>query len=158
MLSPQQNAHRAYLQSATWKDKRELVLERDHHKCRFCDNPGYDVHHKTYRHWGDEPLKDLITLCRTCHDQWHITQKATQKSKAIGTLALWGYLTKRQKESLCQQFNVIDAILYFRIYVEPQKEICDAASAILGYTQWYPQGKAQAREWKKMKRKNLNAS
>lgn len=152
MLTPQQNAHRAYLQSATWQDKRKLVLERDHHKCQFCGNPGYDVHHKTYKHWGDEPLKDLITLCRSCHDTWHLTQKGNQKSTAIGTRAIWGYLTKSQKETLNSRFNLQDPTLYFRIYVQPQKEVCDAAAKLLGYKHWYPQGKVQAREWKKSHR------
>jgi hypothetical protein len=159
MLTPQQIAHRAYLQSATWKDKRKLVLERDHNTCRFCRNPGYDVHHKTYKHWGDEPLKDLITLCRRCHDQWHDTQKGNLKSKAIGTRAIWGYLTKSQKESLCRQFSVTEVVLYSNIYSHPRKDVCDVAARLMGYKRWYPQGKKQAQELKKLQRnKSLTAS
>lgn len=150
MLSPQQNAHRSYLQSATWKDKRQLVLQRDNNKCCHCNNPGYDVHHKTYRNWGNEPLRDLITLCRSCHDQWHSTQKGNGKSKAIGTRAMWNYLTTSQKELLCRQIDLSETSLYFKVYVQPQKEICDAVAKLLGYKQWYPQIKGQARKMKRL--------
>ncbi len=104
-MTPKQIAHRQYLKSATWKDIREQVLKRDHYTCQKCFKPGSDVHHKTYKRWENEKLNDLITLCRCCHDQWHSTQKATKRSKAIGTRAIWNYLNKEQKDKLYNKFD-----------------------------------------------------
>lgn len=30
------------------------------------------VHHFSYRHFGNEPLFDLISVCVTCHNALHI--------------------------------------------------------------------------------------
>lgn len=58
-----------YLHSAAWRAKRAAVLARDGYRCQlWLAHPGEEVHHRTYAHLGDEPMEDLITLCRTCHD------------------------------------------------------------------------------------------
>jgi N6-L-threonylcarbamoyladenine synthase len=55
---------------------REYVLWRDNHKCRHCNGRSKDsvleVHHLVQRKDGgsDRP-KNLITLCRTCHHDYH---------------------------------------------------------------------------------------
>ena len=63
---------RDYLSSPEWKSKRLKVLERDGHKCRAC---GYkyrlEVHHITYRNLEQEPLNELLTVCRRCHQKIH---------------------------------------------------------------------------------------
>ena len=138
-MTPQQIAHREYLKSATWKDIREEVLKRDNYICQKCHKPGSDVHHKTYKNWTNEKLEDLITLCRGCHEQWHSTQKATRKNKAIGTRAIWNYLKQEQKNQLCQKFNLNEISLYTNIYIYSNSEICKSAAKLLGYKNWYSQ-------------------
>lgn len=139
MFTINQIAHREYLKSATWKDIREEILKRDDYKCQKCGNTGYDVHHKTYKNWGNEKLEDLITLCRTCHEQWHETEKTTRKSKSIGTRAIWSHLNNKQKEILKNEFNLTDNTLYNSINLSPNKEICLKAAGLLGYDNWYSQ-------------------
>jgi len=57
-----------YLNSDEWKDKRRRVLERDRHTCQAClRRPADEVHHLTYRHVFNEPLFDLMSICRLCH-------------------------------------------------------------------------------------------
>lgn len=68
--------YQAYLKSPQWFVKREQVFKRDNFKCRHCHSAvtletGH-CHHKTYRRLGDEQLSDLITLCRKCHDLYHL--------------------------------------------------------------------------------------
>lgn len=59
-----------YLRSEQWASKRERVLERDGHVCRACLlRPAEQVHHTTYDHVGNEPLFELVAVCRTCHDE-----------------------------------------------------------------------------------------
>lgn len=61
-----------YLKSVEWKNKREKVLVRDNNLCQECKNKSAEeVHHKTYDNLYDEPLEDLISLCRECHTEIH---------------------------------------------------------------------------------------
>lgn len=68
--------HSKYLASPEWEAKRRRVLERDKSLCQAglwgCDGTAQQVHHLTYRHWRNEPLFDLISVCRSCHEE--ITQ------------------------------------------------------------------------------------
>ena len=60
-----------YLQSQQWRDKRHLVIQRDGN-CRVCKATiNLEVHHLSYKHLSQEPLEELITLCRTCHQSRH---------------------------------------------------------------------------------------
>ncbi len=65
-------AYRAYLQSETWQEKRELVLARDHGWCQGCfKRPATEVHHLTYKRFGRELVFDLVSVCDACHNQIH---------------------------------------------------------------------------------------
>ena len=60
-----------YLQSQQWRDKRHLVIQRDGN-CKLCKaTTNLEVHHLSYKHLAQEPLDELITLCRTCHQSRH---------------------------------------------------------------------------------------
>jgi len=64
--------HDEYLRTSKWRDKRDRVLKRDFYLCQAClRRKATQVHHKTYEHWKDEPLFDLISMCDECHD--HLT-------------------------------------------------------------------------------------
>ena len=67
------NDKAAYLRSYKWQDKRKAVLIRDSYTCQKCTASGIplDVHHLHYKNIGNEPLTDLVSLCRTCHDEVH---------------------------------------------------------------------------------------
>ena len=59
-----------YLNSEKWKSKRALVLERDKNICQAClKNKANEVHHLTYRHVMNEPLFDLVSICKPCHEK-----------------------------------------------------------------------------------------
>lgn len=60
-----------YLDSEEWQVKRSLVLKRDNYRCYTCGNRATDVHHISYKNLGDEPLEDLVSLCRHCHERVH---------------------------------------------------------------------------------------
>ncbi len=84
-----------------WQAQRQLVLERDGHKCRTCTStaiPGQPlhVHHiRPFREFGYIPgenehykqanvLENLVTLCPSCHKQAEASQQARS---ALGGLA-----------------------------------------------------------------------
>lgn len=54
---------------------REYVLCRDGHKCQYCKGKSKDnilnVHHIESRKTGGDSPFNLITLCETCHKEYH---------------------------------------------------------------------------------------
>ena len=80
----QKSSYRKYLNSDEWKEIREIVKERDGHKCLICNCSAdkdkgihLSVHHRTYENKYNERenLGDLITLCKSCHDIFHNIKK-----------------------------------------------------------------------------------
>lgn len=62
-----------YLKSTEWNTRRKQVLKRDSYSCKQCGITGVpmEVHHITYKRLTCENLKDLVTLCRDCHQHIH---------------------------------------------------------------------------------------
>ena len=65
-----------------WLALRQLVLERDLFKCQDCSRTHHevvlDIHHRIpFKVSGDNSLKNLITLCKSCHmkEEWKLIQK-----------------------------------------------------------------------------------
>ena len=54
---------------------REFVLHRDNHKCQHCKGKKKDkilqVHHLESRKTGGNAPNNLVTLCSTCHKDYH---------------------------------------------------------------------------------------
>ncbi|RKX36606.1 MAG: HNH endonuclease, partial [Thermotogae bacterium] len=55
---------------------REYVLYRDNHTCQVCKGKSKDtvleVHHIVSRQVGGNRPDNLITLCKTCHQKYHL--------------------------------------------------------------------------------------
>jgi hypothetical protein len=63
---------RAFLSSATWRNLRRQVLQRDDHTCVYCghrDLRGMEVNHITGHR--DQGLDNLETVCPLCHRVLH---------------------------------------------------------------------------------------
>ena len=62
-----------YLKSDAWKRKRFVVLKRDKWRCVYCGARATQVHHKRYakRNIGKEPIKWLVSICKSCHETKH---------------------------------------------------------------------------------------
>jgi hypothetical protein len=54
---------------------REYILFRDGHKCQHCKGKSKDkilnAHHIESRQTGGDSPSNLVTLCNTCHDDYH---------------------------------------------------------------------------------------
>lgn len=63
---------------------REYVLFRDNHTCQCCKGKNKDkrlnVHHIESRKTGGDAPNNLITLCETCHTDYHIGKIQLPKS------------------------------------------------------------------------------
>ena len=71
--------YRDYLTTITWARKREAVLSRDDYVCQAqmvgCTDRASQAHHLTYDRIFDEPLFDLVAVCRNCHERLHANQE-----------------------------------------------------------------------------------
>jgi 5-methylcytosine-specific restriction endonuclease McrA len=62
-----------YREEPEWQQRRRQALARAGYRCQMGashDGP-LDVHHNTYQNYGAERLKDLVVLCRACHQKFH---------------------------------------------------------------------------------------
>lgn len=59
-----------------FSNTREYVLARDNHTCQCCHgkskDPILNVHHIESRQTGGNSPDNLVTLCKTCHDAYHM--------------------------------------------------------------------------------------
>lgn len=72
MAKPDREAYLAYLESPQWSALRRKVWLRCHGICEGCgERPVADVHHLSYKHFGNEFLWELAGLCVPCHERLH---------------------------------------------------------------------------------------
>jgi hypothetical protein len=57
----------AYIASREWGVRKRKIRDRNGGRCERCGGPQEAVHHLTYEHLGDEPLDELLAVCRRCH-------------------------------------------------------------------------------------------
>jgi 5-methylcytosine-specific restriction endonuclease McrA len=66
------NTYQDYLQSSLWIDKAIFFRELKGNKCERCGSTqNLNVHHLSYENVGNEHQKDLILLCKGCHEKEH---------------------------------------------------------------------------------------
>ena len=55
-----------------WSKLRKRVLKKQNFECATCpataEDYALDLHHRHYDNFGKEKLKDVVILCRMCHD------------------------------------------------------------------------------------------
>jgi len=84
---------------------REYVLARDGHKCQYCKGKSKDkilnVHHLESRKTGGDSPSNLITLCETCHKEYHkgniklkVKRGASLRDAAVMGIMKWKLLDK----------------------------------------------------------------
>ena len=88
---------------------REYVLARDGHKCQHCrgksKDPILNVHHIESRKTGGNAPNNLITLCETCHKDYHmgkfdlkIKRGASLRDAAVMNIMRWAVYKKTKRE------------------------------------------------------------
>jgi hypothetical protein len=59
-----------YMRSEAWREIRQQRVDMDGGKCVACHTTErLEVHHLHYQNFGHEELRDLITLCHSCHEK-----------------------------------------------------------------------------------------
>lgn len=90
---------------------REYVLARDGHKCQYCKgkskDPILNVHHIESRKTGGDSPSNLITLCETCHKEYHkgnIDLKV-KRGKSLRDAAVMGIMKWKLYEELKSRYD-----------------------------------------------------
>lgn len=90
---------------------REYVLARDGHKCQHCKgkskDPILNVHHIESRKIGGDSPSNLITLCETCHKEFHkgnIKLKVS-RGKSLRDAAVMGIMKWKLYEELKSRYD-----------------------------------------------------
>jgi len=60
-----------YLQSYEWKRKHDYIMNKYGFRCILCFKPAVNVHHLTYKRIYLEDERDLVALCKSCHEFVH---------------------------------------------------------------------------------------
>lgn len=60
-----------YLKSYEWKRKHDFIMNKYGYRCVLCFKPAVNVHHLTYDRVFLEDERDLIALCKNCHEFVH---------------------------------------------------------------------------------------
>lgn len=88
---------------------REYVLARDGHKCQYCHgkskDPILNVHHLESRKTGGNAPNNLITLCETCHKDYHkgkfelkIKRGTSLRDAAVMNIMRWAVYNQAREE------------------------------------------------------------
>ena len=80
-----------YIKTPQWQEKRTKRILLDNFTCQKCGERRnhLDVHHINYENLGHEDIyRDLITLCRSCHEEVEKNKKREEKKEK--TVALIG--------------------------------------------------------------------
>ena len=73
-------SYKELLDTDEWRRKRQRILKRDNHVCKWCGRSDHlQVHHKYYEKYPDNTFAEpwdypdtaLITLCESCHRKYH---------------------------------------------------------------------------------------
>jgi hypothetical protein len=119
MLSFNQISHRKYLQSSKWQEIRTAALNHYGKTCNKCGDYATDVHHLRYPDvQGEEELKDLMVLCRSCHDAIHGIQRSSLYNEKVHVRSLYGYLTEKQKEIISSKLQIPLCLVFMSDSIE----------------------------------------
>ena len=147
MITVNQEIHRAYLQSPVWAEKRKDALAYYGCVCQKCGEYGNDVHHKTYKRTGEQELmRDLMVLCRSCHEAIHAAERSQKMQgiykpgRKIHGQARFKYLTPKSRDILCEKYDCDEKSLEIKVYINQDSEsrkIAKEACKMNGFDHFY---------------------
>lgn len=83
-MSKLKDKYEKHLKTDKWENTRQLKAKEQNFICERCGVEvlkGFHIHHKTYKHLGNERLDELMFLCEDCHKSLHIALKAKKNNK-----------------------------------------------------------------------------
>lgn len=106
--------YKEYLKHPHWQKVRKARFDFDNHQCVIChkdlDGEIYNTHHIHYYRCGHERIRDVMTLCKTCHEEFHQSWQKSQfwKGKEKGH---WEIFNLEHTAKLCQYYWKRDRLI-----------------------------------------------
>lgn len=100
------DAYIQYINSKEWTIRRQSYIQIYGMGCQICiEKRGTQLHHMSYRRLGNEPDKDLLFLCSSCHHDIHfgVTNIHTTKPKQL----IENYKWTRRKYDLNDNYSLL---------------------------------------------------
>lgn len=60
-----------YYRSEKWKRKKKRVYKFKGKNCWRCGGKATQIHHRSYKNFGNEKDRELIPVCKKCHKEIH---------------------------------------------------------------------------------------
>lgn len=77
-MSDTRSAYEGYIASDHWQKLRVLAIKAARGKCEHCKSPkNLHGHHLRYRSYYDCTIADIMVLCESCHDRWHMSHPSS---------------------------------------------------------------------------------
>jgi 5-methylcytosine-specific restriction endonuclease McrA len=99
-VSQRSSEYQTYIRSAAWRRVRQRYINsRLSMTCAGCGKPwgkGDHLHHRTYKNFGNENLRDLVPLCEPCHVEVHRLYDSDPKWKRRGLWYATRAVTRKQ--------------------------------------------------------------
>lgn len=105
--------YKKYIISPKWQKKRVHIAILRKFTCERCKKQvkyGYHIHHKTYKHLGNEKDHELMFLCEECHKIIHI-KKNKRKNKAKNKIKKY-FICKYCLSKILQKRYITDYMPY----------------------------------------------
>lgn len=105
-----------YLKTPEWRQKKINRLAFDNWCCAFChkqikDGERYETHHLKYNRLGHETVEtDIVSLCLTCHQDFHNSWEKTKYWDQT-PLAHWKEYSLKDTAQLCAEYLHEDILL-----------------------------------------------
>ena len=112
----QRMSYEEYLKSKQWRQKKLNRLAFDNWSCGFCHKPihdgdRYETHHVKYNRLGHENIEtDIISLCPTCHQDFHNSWDKTKYWEQT-PLSHWKEYSLKDTAQLCAENIENDLLL-----------------------------------------------
>jgi len=128
----QKEKYKKYMLSNEWKYKRALVMRRCMGACEGCgENKAKEVHHTTYKNFGNEFLFELQALCYSCHDRIHGHEHHDENKKDQPLK-----LTDRHGNDLRMLKAEMPRVVLTEDQINKRKEMVDAKTDFLIRKAW----------------------
>ena len=98
-----------YMDSPSWFARRERWIAEWEKStgsppcCLACSGEWTDLHHRTYDRLGREQWRDMIPLCRACHEELHARMEGNpewrKRPRRQATDALVAHMHRQHKEA-----------------------------------------------------------
>ena len=114
---PGRRKYDLYMNSREWQLKKRKVKERSGGICERCrDRSSEAVHHLHYRSLYNEPLEDLLDVCKGCHDYIHDRSNVDPVTEAIDRARIDG-----GKNNFIHSERLEELLAYIASVYDPKK-------------------------------------